>query len=94
MTAYQSVQVSPDGQDYITDHRAATIADVWEAVNDQGSRWYFYPIPFVITATGGPIMRKRIVDTPYGFEHLRGCTVRTAMLDIAADPAYVEEIIA
>jgi len=63
MTAYQSVQVSPDGQDYITDHRAATVSDVWEAVNDQGSRWYFYPIPFVITATGGPIMRKRRTDS-------------------------------
>jgi hypothetical protein len=84
---YQSVQISPDGADYITDYSAATVAEVWDLVNDQGSRWYFYPLPFVVTATPGRIERKRIVSACDGFEWLQGCTVHTAMREIAADHA-------
>lgn len=93
MTAYQAVLISPDGDDYVTDHRAATVAEVWELVANQGSRWYFYPIPFVVTAGGTGIERKRIVAAPDGFEHLRGVTVRTAMREIANDPEYVEAML-
>jgi len=90
---YQSVQISPDGEDYITDHKHNTVVEVWDAVNDQGSKWFFYPLPFVVTATGGPILRKRIVSTCDGFEHLKGCTVRTAMQEIAHDHEYVAAIL-
>lgn len=89
MRGYQSLQVSPDGEDFITDYRCATIAEVWDLVNDQGSRWFFYPIPFVVTDGGSGILRKRIVAAPDGFEYLNGCTVKTAMQEIARNPEYV-----
>lgn len=89
MAGYQSLQVSPDGEDYITDYQEPTVDAVWDRIADQGSRWYFYPLPFVITAGGSGIPRKRIIAAPDGFEHLRGLTVRTAMRAIAEDTDYV-----
>lgn len=86
---YQSVQISPDGGDFVTDYCEATVDGVWGRVEDQGSRWYFYPLVFVVTASAGRVERKRIVDAPEPFEYLKGCTVRTAMREIAADPEYV-----
>lgn len=93
MTRYQAVLIAPDGGDYVTDHKRDTVGDVWDAVNDQGSKWFFYPLPFVVTATGGPIMRKRIVSACDGFEWLQGCTVKTAMHEIAHDREYVAGIL-
>ena len=93
MTAYQSVQISPDGLDYITDYRAGSVEEIWDLVNDQGSRWFFYPLPFVITATAGQIERKRIVSACDGFHHLEGMTVSGAMREIASDPVLVEAFI-
>jgi hypothetical protein len=93
MTGYQSVQVSPDGEDYITDYERPTVDDVWAAVNDQGSRWFFYPIVFVVTAGGSGIERKRIVSAPEAFDYLEGCTVRTAMREIAHDPDYIRAVL-
>jgi hypothetical protein len=46
-TRYHAVLFAPDG-DYVTDYDRNTVEEVWEAINDQGSRWIFYPIPFVI----------------------------------------------
>lgn len=95
---YQSLQISPDGQDFITDYERPTVAEVWELVNDQGSRWFFYPIPFVITAgkiagsrdtRAARIGRKRIVSACDGFEHLEGLTVASAMREIADNPEEV-----
>lgn len=91
---YQSLQVSPDGIDYITDHDRATVQDVWEAIDDQGSKWYFYPIPLVITGGRSGILRKRIIAAPDGFRHLEGLTVHRAMHDIEHDREYVEAILA
>jgi len=91
MTAYQSIQFADDG-DYITDYNEPTAEDVWERVNDQGSRWYFYPYPFVITAkTGsdfprshGSIERKRIVSACDGFDWAVGLTVASVAREFAA----------
>jgi hypothetical protein len=94
MAGYQSLQVSPDGKDYITDHARPTVADVWDAVSDQGSRWYFYPIPFVVTAGNAGIYRKRIIGAPDGFRHLEGMTVHKAMCEIENDSEYVSAILA
>ena len=40
---YQAVLFAPDG-DYVTDfHDTNTIEEVWEEINNMGSRWIFYP---------------------------------------------------
>ncbi len=87
MSGYQAILFAPDG-DYVTDHRRDTIAEVWDAVNDQGSRWFFYPIPAVITDGSDGIRRKRIIETARPFEDLAGRTVATfaaAIADTSAD---------
>lgn len=67
---YQAVLFAPDGE-HVTDFRdSATKDDVWDMVNDMGSRWIFYPIVFVATD-------KTIVDTPEGLEHLKGTRIKT-----------------
>ena len=92
MRKYQSIQFAPDG-DFITDYHADSVAEVWDIVNDQGSRWYFYPLPFVITAgqiAGSRQKRhgsqKRIVSCPDGFEKYKGCTVAKVASDLASLP--------
>lgn len=67
---YQAVLFALDGE-FVTDFRdSQTKEDVWDKVNDMGSRWYFYPIPFVAT-------EKVIVDTPEELWHLRGKHIST-----------------
>ena len=46
---YQAVLFAPDG-DYVTDfHDIDTIQEVWDCINDMGSRWVFYPFCCVAT---------------------------------------------
>ena len=47
---YQSILFAPDGE-YQKDNKRNTIEVVWEAVNDMGSRWIFYPIAVVANDT-------------------------------------------
>ena len=41
--------------------------DAWEYSNDLGSKWYFYPFRFVVTASG-----KTIKEAPFPLDHLKG----------------------
>lgn len=66
---YKATLFHPDG-DSVTDFNRKTKAEVWESVADMGSRWFFYPIPFVTTD-------KTIVDTPEGLEFLKGKRIKT-----------------
>lgn len=52
MSGYQAVLMAPDG-DYVTDHRRDTVEEVEEALANQGSRWYFYPLEMVLV--NGPV---------------------------------------
>ena len=45
---YQAILFHPEG-DYVTDFKKDTKQEVWESIADMGSRWIFYPIPFVAT---------------------------------------------
>lgn len=65
---YKAILFAPDG-DYVTDFtNTDTKQEVWDKINDMGSRWVFYPICFVA--------KKIIVDTPEGLEHLKGKTIK------------------
>lgn len=44
---YEAVLIAPDG-DVVYDAANDTIDDVWNVVNDYGSRWIFYPIRVVV----------------------------------------------
>jgi hypothetical protein len=67
---YQAVLFAPDGA-FVTDFREReTKQDVWNEINEMGSRWIFYPICFVGTDT-------TIVDAPEGLEYLIGRRIKT-----------------
>jgi hypothetical protein len=82
--SYKAILFAPDG-DYVSDFRADTIADVQNLVADSGSRWIFYPYPFVIHDRGYVRGSQRIVDAPEGFERFRGLAVATVAREIAAE---------
>ena len=91
MSAFTSVQFSPDGKDYITDYDCDSAEEVWENVNDQGSRWIFYPLPVVVNKQGGK--RRRIISACDGFDMLEGRTIQQAQAWISDNPEYVEMIL-
>ena len=69
---YQAKLFSFDGES-VTDFRdKKTKQEVWNRINDMGSRWIFYPLCFVATD-------KTIVDTPDGLEFLRGKRIKTVI---------------
>lgn len=62
---YKAILFHPEG-DFVTDFQNnKTKQEVWDKVNNMGSRWIFYPLPFVATD-------KTIVETPEGLEFLKG----------------------
>lgn len=67
---YKALLFHPKG-DYVIDFTGKKdIQDVWNEIAEMGSRWIFYPIPFVATD-------KAIVDTPEGLELLKGKRIAT-----------------
>lgn len=68
-TEYKAILFHPDG-DYVSDFYRDTKQDVLDELENMGSRWIFYPIPFVSTD-------KTIVDTPEGLEFLKGKRITT-----------------
>jgi hypothetical protein len=68
--------MSFDG-DYVTDHPRGQdvfecVKDAWEWENDMGSRWFFYPFRFVVTASG-----ETVKDAPDELFWLKGKLVKT-----------------
>lgn len=49
---YAAVLIAPDGE-YVTDFERDSVAEVWDCVNDMGSRWIFYPFPVVAQIVDG-----------------------------------------
>jgi len=67
---YKATLFHPDG-DSVTDFRdTKTKQDVWEAINNMGSRWVFYPLCFVTTD-------KTVVSAPDGLDFLEGKRIAT-----------------
>jgi len=72
MAIYKLMVMTFDGEYQVETPAFETITDAWDYSNDMGSKWFFYPFPFVITGTG-----KTIKDTPEFLEHMRGKRVNT-----------------
>jgi hypothetical protein len=68
---YKAVLFAPDG-DWVTDYRGCkTKEEVWEYIENQGSRWFFYPFIFIIkdNGKGYTTEKQRIVDVPEDWPH-------------------------
>ena len=56
MKTYNAILFSFDG-DYQREGNFEEISEVWDDINDMGSKWYFYPFCFVVSG-------KTIQDAP------------------------------
>jgi hypothetical protein len=97
MTKYSALLISPDGEDYVTDFNelhCKSIDDVWEHVNNLGSKWYYYPIIFVIKAKAFHNINDRIIAVPDGLPiELIHKSIKTAMQWIANNQDYIKAIL-
>lgn len=73
---YKAVLFALDG-DWVTDYRDCnSIEEVEEMLANQGSRWFFYPIPFVILDRGSlTTSHQRVISAPEGLEGCKGKTI-------------------
>jgi hypothetical protein len=75
---YKAVLFALDGA-WVTDYRGnKTIQEVWDRIDDQGSRWFFYPISFVTidNRKNYTTQDQRIVDAPEILDFLKGRTIK------------------
>lgn len=77
---YKAILISPDGEDYVTDFERKTKEEVIKAIDNMGSRWYFYPIVGIIRSdTKTTIPNKRINIEGGIFDNLNGIAVKSLM---------------
>ena len=90
---YKIVLISPDGEDFKVDCEGSkTIEDVIYADSLLGSKWFFYPIHFIVKDSNTNTLNNRIlpINGDDGvFPHLVGKTVKTAMEFIKNNPNYI-----
>ncbi len=67
-----------DGEYQIERPIFKTIMEAWVYSGDLGSKWFFYPFHFVVTASG-----KTIKDAPETMQHLIGQRVKTVQQHFA-----------
>ena len=92
MSKYQAILFASDGQ-FVTDYRDKTKEEVIDCLNNQGSRWYFYPFHAVIVYNGrAKYSRQTLVDVAEPFEFMKGKQVKTFQKFIASIPE--DELIA
>ena len=90
---YKAALFASDGK-WVTAYARDTISEVWAAVEDRGSAWFFYPIAVVIRDRGNVTTgQQRIVDAPDMFASLRGHTLKTFGDFIVSNPDIVETIL-
>lgn len=83
---YAAVLIAPDGE-YVTDFESDSVAEVWDRVNNMGSRWYFYPFPVVAEIVDGRLgeidtQRSAVVSWPDGVLGEVGVPLSTLLADI------------
>ena len=72
MPKYKLILMSFDGEYQTERPLFDTVDEAWEYENDLGSKWFFYPFPFVVTESG-----LTIAESCDGFKFLNGKRVKT-----------------
>lgn len=60
---YKLILMSFDGEYQRERPEFETVQDAWEYANDLGSKWFFYPFPFVVSESGKTIIASAL---PFG----------------------------
>ena len=90
---YKAALFATDGE-WVTDYRVSTIQEVWNAHNNAGSRWFFYPIAVVIADHGTlTTATQRIVDAPDLLADFKGKSLNTLSKFIKENPDWVAQIL-
>ena len=94
MARYKAILFAPDG-DWVTDCRdSESIDEVWEQIEDMGSRWFFYPIRMVIRDRGTvTTSNQRIVQAPAVFDWAEGHTIRVVARNISDNPEWIAAVL-
>lgn len=97
---YMALLISNDGKEFVTDFsefHCNSINDVWEYIANFGSKWYFYPIPFVIKANAFTGTNQRIIDIPDNMIHdgfdMRNKSIKSVMQWIQDNQPYINMIL-
>ena len=87
---YGAILFATDGS-WVIDHQyCGSVGEVWEKLENQGSRWFFYPLHAVITTNRSYVTtRQRIVDACDALSHCRGGSIRYTRFWIAQHPDLV-----
>ncbi len=81
---YKLICMSFDGNFVTERDEFDSVAEAWECSENLGSKWYFYPFHFVVSAS-----KKTVIDAGQWLEHFNGKrldTVRSRFAELAALP--------
>jgi hypothetical protein len=85
---YKAVLFSADGN-WVTDYRGKTKEEVWEQVNNSGSRWIFYPYIAIIKDKGRLTLSTQRICEGYGLtEWMKGKTIKTISEILENNPDF------
>jgi hypothetical protein len=90
---YKAVLFASDGEYVVDYHDSESIKAVEVKLQHQGSRWYFYPIEFVIPDNNSNITHNRIVSTPDDLTFLKGLSVKTVKTWIQSNQNFIEDLL-
>ena len=101
---YQILIVTFDGESYVTDfHKSNSIEEAWKQDLNSGSRWFFYPLHFVIVdywkypVCKESLFKQRIMGVPYFynnlFEPLNGKTVNSLLKFIQGNKSKLDKLL-
>lgn len=93
MKKYQAILFSLDGESLLDFHDRESIEDVWDEINDMGSKWYFYPLCAVIRDYGCTDKNQRIIDCPREYDFLKRKSIKTVSKIIKNDDVYFNYLI-
>jgi hypothetical protein len=100
---YKILLVTTDGKSFVTDfHKSKSVSEAWKSDLNSGSRWFFYPLHFVIVdkaniiSCKNTLLRQRVIDVPYFysmFEEFKGSTIASLLQFIKENKAEIERLI-
>ena len=100
---YKVLLISSDGESYVMDfHGSYSVSEAWKKDLNSGSRWFLYPLHFVIVDKTNTItcrntlLRQRVIGVPYFygmFDGLKNKTIATLLQFIQENKSEIEQLI-